>query len=85
MSTDTLELKVGRVYEGKRSAMVGFCPSLRNDRMIKWMRPDGQQLQYDSPSVKIGSRLPTVSAAEFRKWAKRDVTNEMPEGEWRQQ
>lgn len=77
-----LELIVGRTYEGKRKAGVGIFPALVNDRQIKWIGLD--EVQYDSPTVAFGRHYPKVTKAAFLKWAKRDVTDELPPGEWRE-
>jgi hypothetical protein len=76
---EELKLIVGHVYEGKRPAVVGW--GAVNDRQIKWIGIG--ELQYDSPSVADGRRYPKVAYAEFRKWAARDITDQMPKGEWR--
>ena len=78
-NTSALPLIKGRVYEAKRPLNVGGYVS---DREIVWISAD--EVQYDSPSVPNGRRLPRVSHAEFRNWAARDITDEMPEGgDWR--
>lgn len=41
------------------------------------------QVQYDSPSVKDGKKYPTITMTKFLKWAGKDVTDQMPSGEWR--
>lgn len=76
---DELELIVGHVYEGKRPAVVGWGGV--NDRQIKWIGI--AEVQYDSPSVPDGRRYPKVTHAAFRKWAARDITDQMPKDEWR--
>ena len=40
-------------------------------------------IQYDSPTVKDGKKYPSVSEAEFFKWAGKEVTELVPEGNWR--
>ncbi len=77
------DLKVGRVYSTKRPAPVGFFEPLMNDRQILWMDRLGQQVQYDSPTVGIGRRQPKVTVEQFLRWAKADVTDLCPPGEWR--
>lgn len=76
-----MELVVGHTYEAKRPKAIGLVEPLIDDRMIVWMGLT--EVQYDSPSVRFGRRLPKVSKDAFLKWAGRDVTKEMPEGEWR--
>ncbi len=79
--TITLELIVGHVYEAKRRKSVGLFEPLMNDRQIRWVGVN--QVQYDSPTVAPGRKYPTVSKEAFLKWAARDITKEMPPGEWR--
>lgn len=78
-----LELKIGRTYRAKKPAKAGDWrnPSI-NDRTIKWI--GFEEIQYDGPSVKIGARYPKVSIEKFLSWADRDVTDELPEGEYAQ-
>jgi|SRR6185437_15287453 len=77
-----LPLIVGHIYEAKRPSSVGGVFRLVNDREIVWIGAD--EVQYDSPSIPAGHRLPRVSFADFRRWAGRDITSEMPsDGNWR--
>lgn len=78
------DIVVGHVYEAKHPKAHGnlFAPLL-GDRQVKWISALRTQVQYDSPSVKDGRHYPTVSMEAFLKWAARDVTAEMPPGEWR--
>lgn len=80
-TTPELELIAGHIYEAKRPAAIGIINPLINDRQIVWVGL--LEVQYDSPSVAMGRRFPRVTHEAFRKWAKRDITAEMPEGEWR--
>lgn len=81
------DLIVGHVYEAKKK-QTNFCREI-NDRQILWIGKEfykdeyQEVIQYDSPTVRNGKRYPKVSVAEFLKWAKSDVTDEMPKGEWR--
>lgn len=76
-----MELIANHTYEAKRPKAVGLAHPLADDRMIVWV---GElEVQYDSPSVRLGRRLPKVSKEAFLRWAKRDITDEMPKGEWR--
>lgn len=76
-----MELIVNHTYEAKRPKTVGLIDPLVDDRMIVWIGM--LEVQYDSPSVRFGQRLPKVSKEAFLRWAKRDITDEMPKGEWR--
>lgn len=78
---DVLPLIVGHVYEAKRPTVIGVFDRLINDRQIKWVGL--LEVQYDSPSVPNGRRYPKVSHEAFRKWAARDITDQMPDNEWR--
>jgi hypothetical protein len=75
------DLIVGHCYSAKRSSVVLFRGI--NDRMILHIGAMGD-IQYDSPTVKPGRRFPTVTAEAFLKWAKEDVTDQMPPDDWRQ-
>ncbi|WP_322737125.1 hypothetical protein [Delftia tsuruhatensis] len=75
----TLEIKVGRTYRGKRP---GNSQGLVNDRTVKWICRLDQVVQYDGPAVRIGAHFPKVKIADFLKWAERDVTDELPAGEY---
>ena len=79
--SDVLELKVGRTYRAKRPRANGwlFNP-LVNDRTIMWIGL--LEVQYDGPSVAFGRNYPRVTIEAFRKWADRDVTDELPPRDW---
>lgn len=76
-----LELQVGRTYRAKRPAAAGslFSP-LVNDRTVVWV--GSTTVQYDGPSVAFGRKRPIVSIEQFKKWASRDVTDELPPNEY---
>lgn len=73
-----LELRVGRTYRAKKPARAGWGKV--NDRQIIWI--GAYELQYDGPAVANGSHYPRVSIEKFREWADRDVTDELPAGDW---
>ncbi|MEY2653412.1 MAG: hypothetical protein RLZZ524_439, partial [Pseudomonadota bacterium] len=50
---------------------------------VLWVDVFRSQVQYDSPTVRNGRRQPKVTMAQFLRWAKEDVTNLMPPGDWR--
>lgn len=77
------DLKVGHVYAAKRPARVGIFEPLVNDRQILWISRLGAEVQYDSPTVAFGRKHPIVSVERFLRWAKADVTDQCPKGEWR--
>ena len=76
------DVQVGRCYEAKRPVAVSF-PLVFNDRQVLWVSPTRDMVQWDSPSLGLGARYRTVKMVAFLKWAGRDVTGEMPKGEWR--
>lgn len=81
--SEQLLLKVRKTYRAKKPSKT--AASLVNDRSITWISHDGNQVQYDGPSVRFGSRLPTVTREAFLEWASHDVTDELPPGlyaEW---
>ena len=76
-----IEIKVGRTYRAKRPRAAGLLISpLVNDRTVKWLSKS--HVQYDSPSVPFGRHYPTVTIEKFCAWADRDVTDELPDGEY---
>ena len=81
LAATSIELIVGHVYEAKRPKSVGLFEPLMNDRQIKWI--GFAEVQYDSPTVGFGRSYPRISKEAFLKWAARDITKEMPPGEWR--
>lgn len=79
--TNQLEIKVGRTYRAKRPRGAGtIFQTLVNDRTVIWIGMN--ELQYDGPAVKNGSHYPRISLEKFRTWAERDVTDELPHGEY---
>lgn len=87
MTTETtnrpglLTLTVGRTYRAKKPSRINdFLRPLVNDRTIRWI--GAFELQYDGPSVRNGSRYPRMSIELFRQWADRDVTTELPPGQY---
>lgn len=74
-----LELKVGNTYRAKKPAQNGMYV---NDRIIRWI--GAYELQYDGPAVANGRHYPQVTKEVFLKWAARDVSTELPSGEWAQ-
>ena len=77
------EIKVGRTYSAKRQRIDGLFEPLICDRQVLWVDSFGITVQYDSPSVKNGKNYPKVSMEKFLKWADKDITDQMPKGEWR--
>jgi hypothetical protein len=70
MVKNMLELHVGHVYKAKRSNTL---------RKILWL---GQtSVQYDSPA--IGEPFRKIPIEKFLSWAGEDITEQMPDGEWR--
>lgn len=70
------DLIVGHTYRAKRPAPASN--GCVNDRTIIWMGGH-DRLQYDGPTVGLGAKFPACTVEQFRKWAARDVTDELPE------
>lgn len=83
MTLTAADLIIGHVYSAKRPARSGFPNPLINDRSIIWMDRFGERVQYDSPTVQFGRKHPIVPVERFLKWARADVTDQCPKGEWR--
>lgn len=88
-----LELFKWRVYEAKVPMPVNTQRTHLNSTLVY----DDREIQrisdgivyYDSPLVSPKTdgqkrNLPSVTIEDFLKWAGRDVTDEMPKGEWRE-
>lgn len=76
-----LELALNRTYRAKKPAPAGNgVVPYYNDRSIVYL--DDKIVQYDGPSVAIGRHLPKVSRDTFLDWADRDVTDQLPTGEY---
>lgn len=72
-----LELKSGRVYRAKKPRDArGFF----NDRQVVYI--SHFQVQYDSPSISMGRKLPMMDKEKFLKWIGEDITDKLPDGEW---
>lgn len=74
-----LEIRTGRTYRAKTP---GYTKGFVNDRTVTWMGET--QLQYDGPAVGLGRLLARTSIGAFKKWAKHDITNQLPAGEYQQ-
>ena len=78
-----MEIVRGHVYRAKRPKPAGsFFEPVFDDRVVVYVSPSGEQVQYDSPTVRNGRKLLTVDRAKFERWAGTDVTEGYPEGEW---
>jgi hypothetical protein len=73
-----MKIEQGRVYRAKKPGLAGGC--YVNDRQV--LRITEFVVQYDGPSVRHGSHFPSVPRDVFEKWADRDVTDELPKGDW---
>lgn len=69
----------GRCYRAKRPA---YANGFVNDRCVIRINRTLGTVQYDGPAVAMGRHYPTVSIDTFERWAKRDVTDELPPKEW---
>ncbi|EAX8474252.1 hypothetical protein M9319_004091 [Salmonella enterica] len=77
MADEELKLKVGRTYRGKRPQNRS---GLVNDRTI--LHIGATHIQYDGPVVGFGRHYPSCTREAFLQWAARDVTDELPKGEY---
>gem|GEM_PF-3728015 len=71
-------IRVGQIYRAKRPRFTS--EGLVNDRQVVHVGPAG--IQFDSPTIAAGHRLPFVSPVEFREWADCDVTALYGHGDW---
>lgn len=74
-----VDLQVGRTFRAKKPRNSN---GLVNDRTIVYIDRVFARVQYDGPAVAFGRHLPMSSIEEFLDWAERDVTDELPEGEY---
>lgn len=72
-------LILNHIYRAATPRQVGWHV---NDRMIIYMDMMGWKLQYDSPSIRSGSRYPSVTVEDFLLWMSEDVTEGYPDGDW---
>lgn len=76
-----LNVKVRRTYRAKTP---GYAKGFVNDRTVLWIDRENRLLQYDGPAVAIGRIRPIISLDAFMEWAKHDVTDQLPAGEYQQ-
>lgn len=76
-----MKIEIGRTYRAKKPRRAGgsFGP-LVNDRTVIFS--NGIVVQYNGPSVATGRKYPVVRVENFIEWAARDVTDELPKGEY---
>lgn len=74
------DIMPGQCYRAKtpRRTPDGYV----NDRVVTWVAMNRTQVQYDGPAVKFGRHYPIIPMETFLKWADKDVTETLPEGEW---
>ena len=82
MSVTREDVLPGRVFSAKRRSYGAF-DGLINDRQVKWVGALRTEVQYDSPTVANARKFPKVTMDAFLKWVDRDITEDMPAGEWR--
>jgi len=78
------DVKVGRVYRAKKPKAVGILMRYYDDRLITWVSTMKDQIQYDGPTVRMGSKYPTISMKSFLRWANADVTEHIPKNDWQE-
>ncbi len=74
------KLEVGRVYRSKRPHAVGH--GYINDRQVLWISAGGDEVHYDSPALARGVNFKCCSSKDFLKWAKEDITEQLPKDGW---
>lgn len=74
------DLVVGRVFRARKPAPAG--QGYFNDRQL--VHVGMFEVQYDGPAVAHGRHYPNIEIDKFIAWAHRDVTKELPEGEWQE-
>lgn len=79
--SEPIKLEVGRTYRAKKPRPVscGF-DRVVNDRTVLFV--GAFEVQYDSPAVGNGRHYPRMSIEKFCQWCDRDVTAELPPGDW---
>lgn len=83
MTLQANDIQVGRVYSAKRPTVNGWLEPLINDRSVRWIDSGKTLVQYDGPSVARGRKFPVVAMEKFLSWARADVTDLCPAGQWR--
>ena len=78
-----MEIIRGHIYRAKRPKPAGgiFAPVF-NDRVVVYINPLSERVQYDSPTVRRGWKYPTTSRVQFETWAGSDVTEGYPDEGW---
>lgn len=82
------DLKRHHVYSAKRKATIAPHGYI-NDRAILSIRSQRYKgrvqevVEYDTPGWNHWQSFPVVSVAEFLRWAKEDVTAQLPKYSWR--
>ncbi len=76
-----MNVMVGRTYRGKSP---GYAKGFVNDRTVIWVDRVNHRVQYDGPAVSLGRARPIVTLENFCEWALRDVTEQLPAGEYQQ-
>lgn len=64
------QIRVGAIYRAKKFREgLGFS----NDRVVQWISPNRDKVQYDSDTVGLGRHYPTVTMDQFIRWASHEV------------
>ena len=64
-------IQVGKLYRAKRP--LRQFGEIMNDRVVLYVSPTRERVQYDSSAVPDGRRYPTVPMDRFLKWASHEV------------
>lgn len=76
-----LEIRTGRTYRAKSP---GYAKGFVNDRTVVWVDRANRTVQYDGPAITLGRTRPLISLDAFLEWAKHDITQQLPAGEYQQ-
>lgn len=75
---DRADLQEGHVYRSRKVREVRIFTRATDDREILYL--GASTVTYDSATVRLGRRYPSVGILEFLLWAVEDVTHLYPEG-----
>lgn len=76
-----LNVKTRRTYRAKTP---GYAKGFVNDRTVIWIDHANRRVRYDGPAVGLGRVHPVISLDAFIEWAKHDITDQLPAGEYQQ-
>lgn len=69
------DIVVGKTYRAKRFTETHhILATLNNDRIVRWISPTKDKIQYDSDTVQMGRKLPIIPMVTFLKWVSHEIT-----------